>query len=87
MYISIMHEDEGRSAKTDEFFRRYKETPGLLHAYFLEDENDPSKTGTVSIWESKEAFSRYLQTASLRREVDQAIPSVKRTGYKVIDSK
>lgn len=87
MYISILHQDEGHTAKSDEFFRRYKETPGLVHAYFLEEEGEPNKAEIVSIWESKEDFSRYVESAPLRREVDEAIPSVKRIGYKVVDSK
>lgn len=87
MYISILHQDEGHTAKSDEFFRRYKETPGLVHAYFLQKEGAPDQAEVISIWESKDDFSRYIESASLRREVDEAIPSVKRIGYEVVDSK
>jgi heme-degrading monooxygenase HmoA len=75
------------SEQTNDFFRRFKETPGLLHAYDLIDANKPDQAMLVAVWESREAAERYLNQAPLRKEVDQAIPQVTRTMYEVRDSK
>jgi heme-degrading monooxygenase HmoA len=84
-YILRVHEPP--SEEGSEFFRRFKETPGLLHAYSLQSEEDPNESVAVAIWENREAAERYLSASSLRREVDEAIPGVTRTFYTVLDSK
>ena len=87
MFAYILRVHAPRSDETDEFFRRFKDTPGLLHAYSLQGEDDPNDGGVVAIWESREAAERYLQSSPLKRDVDQAMPTVTRTFYSVLDSK
>lgn len=71
-----------RTPETDEFFRRFTQEAGLLYAFDLvpETEGDPA---VVAVWESREAAERYLEQASLRQQVDQAIPQVRRVMYEV----
>lgn len=71
------------TAQGDEFFRRFTETPGLIHAFELAGVDDPGDQLVVAIWESREAAERYLNEAPLRKEVDGAIPGVTRTMYEV----
>ena len=87
MFAYILRASQPRSDATDEFFRRFKETPGLLHAYSLQSEDDPNDSVAIAIWESREAAERYLQSSPLKRDVDQAMPTVTRTFYAVVDSK
>ena len=84
-YILRVHAAPDEEAK--EFFRRFKETPGLLHAFELQAVEDLEDGVAVAIWESREAAERYLAGAPLRREVDLAYPTVTRTMYEVLDSK
>jgi heme-degrading monooxygenase HmoA len=69
--------------QTDEFFRRFTAEPGLLHAFDLQGVDDPDDAVLVAIWEDREAAERYLTKASLRKEVDAALPVVTRTKYTV----
>lgn len=87
MFAYILRADQPPSDQTNEFFRRFKDTPGLLHAYSLQSEDDPNDSIAVAIWESREAAERYLQSSPLKRDVDQALPTVTRTFYAVLDSK
>jgi hypothetical protein len=75
-----------RTPETDEFFRRFTESPGLLHAFDLltEDGNDGA---VVAVWDSRESAERYLSSSPLRQEVDQLLPQVRRVMYNVTDSK
>ena len=73
--------------RAEEFFRRFKATAGLLHAFDLQGDDDPEDGVVVAVWESREAADRYLQGAPLRREVDEAYPTITRTMYRVLDSK
>lgn len=72
---------------SDEFFRRFKTTPGLLHAFELKRVDDPNDQIVVTIWEDREAAETYLNKSALRKEVDEAISGVTRTMYEVRDSK
>jgi len=76
-----------RSRQTDEFFSRFKQTPGLLHAYNLEEVGKLDQSLVVAVWESKEAAERYLSSDPLKKQVDETITGVTRTMYEVIDSK
>jgi quinol monooxygenase YgiN len=67
----------------NEFFRRFLENPGLLHAFDLSRIDNPDDNVVVAIWENREAAERYLNGAPLRKEVDAAIPGVTRTMYEV----
>ena len=87
MFAYILRALAAPDDQASEFFRRFKETPGLLYAFDLQGVEDAEDAAVVAIWESREAAERYLQGASLRREVDEAYPSVTRTMYKVLDSK
>ncbi len=87
MFAYILHVHMAPNETTDEFFRRFKEVPGLLQAYSLQGEEDPEDSATVAIWESKEAAERYLSSHPLRREVDRTTPQVTRTMYRVRDAK
>ena len=87
MFAYILRSPRASSEEEADFFRRFKEEPGLLHAYNLEGEEDPNDSVAIAIWESREAAERYLEKSSLRREVDNATPGVTRTFYKVLDSK
>jgi heme-degrading monooxygenase HmoA len=73
--------------QADEFFRRFKDTPGLSHAYSLQSVDDPEDGGVVAIWDSREAADRYLRESQLRQEVDRSMPNVTRNMYEVRDSK
>ena len=87
MFAYILRVHQAPSDETNEFFRRFKDTPGLLHAYSLQSEDDPNGSVAVAIWESREAAERYLQSSPLKRDVDLALPTVTRTFYSVVDSK
>ncbi len=87
MFAYILRVRSAATEQADEFFRRFKETPGLLHAYSLQGADDPEEGVAVAIWESREAAERYLSGAQLRRDVDAAMPAVTRTMYEVRDSK
>lgn len=87
MFAYILRVHQAPDEQSAEFFRRFKETPGLLHAYALQGEEDSNDGVAVTIWESREAAMRYLESSPLRREVDQAVPAVTRTLYNVRDSK
>jgi hypothetical protein len=73
--------------QTDEFFRRFCETPGLLYAFDITPVEDPNESLVVAVWQDRAAAERYLSAAPLRKEVDQAIPAVTRTMYEVNASK
>ena len=75
--------DVPQNEQTEEFFRRFLEEPGLLHAFDLYGVDNPSENLVVAIWESREAAERYLDQAALRREIDESIPKVTRTKYEV----
>jgi heme-degrading monooxygenase HmoA len=73
--------------QTDEFFHRFLETPGLIHAFDLRGVEDPDENLVVAVWESREAAERYLDASPLRQEVDRTIPGITRTMYEVRGSK
>lgn len=87
MFAYILRADAAANEQTNEFFRRFTETPGLLHAYSLQGESNPNETLIVAIWDSREAAEQYLSNSSLKQEVDRAVPSVTRTMYTVVDAK
>ena len=88
MFAYVLHaSNTPRTAETDEFFRRFTETPGLLSAFDLAEESDPNQSIVVAVWESREAAERYLSQAPLRKEVDKAIPQVRRVMYEVLNYK
>ena len=87
MFVYILRAQQPPGEQLNEFFRRFKETPGLVHAYNLQEEENPNEGAVVAIWESREAAQRYIEGSPLKREVDQATPGVTRTFYKLLDSK
>ena len=84
-YILRVHAAPDEQAK--EFFQRFKQEPGLLHAFDLQGMDDREDGVMLAVWESREAAERYLNGAPLRQEVDAALPQVKRTMYEVWASK
>ena len=76
-----------RTEETDDFFRRFLETPGLIHAFDLQGVEDPEDVVVLAVWEDREAAERYLEANPLRQQVDTALPSITRTMYDVISSK
>lgn len=76
-----------RTEETDEFFRRFTETPGLLYAFDLMAEEGQDDGAVIAVWDSRESAERYLEGAPLRKEVDEAIPRVNRVMYQVFGSK
>jgi heme-degrading monooxygenase HmoA len=87
MFAYILRVKAPPSEEADEFFRRFKETPGLLYAYNLQGAEDPDDGVAIAIWESRDAAERYLSASQLRQQVDEAMPTVTRTMYEVRDSK
>ncbi len=87
MFVYILRAQQAPDDEWAELFRRFKETPGLLHAYSLQAEENPNESVVVCIWESREAAERYLGSVPLKRDIDQAAPSVSRTMYALLDSK
>jgi hypothetical protein len=84
MFAYILHApNTPPSEQTDEFFRRFCETPGLVHAYDLTPADGSGDAAMVAIWQDRESAERYLREAALRREVDEAIPEVRRIMYDV----
>lgn len=84
MFAYILHApNTPRTAETDEFFQRFTKTPGLLHAFDLAESDDPDQGVVIAVWENRAAAERYLTEAQLRREVDEAIPQVRRVMYEV----
>ena len=82
--LSVRTEPDEQSAA---LFERFKQVPGLLHAYQLQGEDDPEDGRVVSIWASRDDAVRYLEQAELRRTVDESYPDVERVMYTVLDSK
>lgn len=87
MFAYILSAKALPTAQSNEFFRRFKETPGLVHAFSLQGVDDPEDSLAVAIWESREAAEDYLRTSPLRQEVDQTLPTVTRKMYEILDSK
>jgi heme-degrading monooxygenase HmoA len=87
MFAYILRADSPPDEKTDEFFKRFVETPGLLHAFDLRGVNDPDDTLVVTIWQDRKAAEDYLNKSPLRKEVDQTISGITRTMYEVLNSK
>lgn len=68
----------------DELFRRFvRDTPGVLHAYQLENAEGGA---TVTVWESQAARDAYMKT-TLRSDVDTALPGLTREVYSVVNTK
>ncbi|HSH11283.1 MAG TPA: hypothetical protein VLA10_05810 [Ilumatobacter sp.] len=76
-----------RTEETDEFFRRFVDTPGLVHAFDLQGVDDPEDVVVLAVWEDRDAAQRYLTAHPLRQEVDEKLPTITRTMYDVIGSK
>jgi heme-degrading monooxygenase HmoA len=76
-----------QTPQTEEFFRRFTETPGLLYAFDLMAEDGQHEAAVVAVWDSRESAERYLNQAPLRREVDELMPQIRRVMYRVVDSK
>ena len=87
MFSYILTVNAPADPQSDDMFRRFKETPGLLHAYDLEAVDSPNDMVVVTIWDNEESANAYLQKAPLRKEADAAYPGIKRTMYRVRDSK
>ncbi len=86
MFAYILRVHTQPTEETDEFFSRFKETDGLIHAFNLQGVDDPEDGVAVAVWESREAAEAYLES-QLRREVDVTFEGVTRTMYEVRDSK
>jgi heme-degrading monooxygenase HmoA len=86
MFAYILRVHTRPTEETDEFFRRFKETAGLVHCFNLQGTDDPEDGVAVAVWESREAAERYLES-QLRQEVDRSVEGVTRTFYEVRDSK
>ena len=87
MFSYILKVHAPSDAQTDEFFRRFMSTPGLLHAYDLQGVDDPDDAVVVAIWDSRQAAEAYLRESPLRQEVDSTFPAATRTMYEVRASK
>jgi heme-degrading monooxygenase HmoA len=85
MFAYILRARTRPTEQTDEFFRRFKATSGLLHAFSLQGADDPEEVVAVAVWESRAAAEAYL-ASQLRQEVDREIEGVTRTMYEVRDS-
>lgn len=81
--VIMTYQRSQRAEEADLFARFTASTPGVVHAYQLEDGDNGA---TVTIWESKEARDAYMKSA-LKNEVDAALPSLSRRIYTVRDSK
>jgi heme-degrading monooxygenase HmoA len=87
MFAYILRVHAAPDAQAREFFRRFKDTPGLLHAFDLQGVEDAKDAAVVAVWEDQGAAERYLKAAPLRREVDEAYPAITRIMYEVLDAK
>ncbi len=88
MFVHVFEAEFGLpSERTAELFRRFKETPGLLHAYSLQRADDPAAGMVIGVWESRDAYNQYLEHSPLRREADVAVRGARRTLYDVLDRK
>jgi heme-degrading monooxygenase HmoA len=87
MFAYILQVRATANDETDEFFRRFTEEPGLIHAFDMYRLDDPEENVVVAVWETREAAERYLTESALRKEVDQTLPEVTRTKYEVRASK
>ena len=87
MFAYILKSDPVDDAVSDEFFKRFKSTPGLLHAYDMRGADDPNDQIVVTVWEDRKAADEYLSKSALRKEVDQTVSGVTRTMYDVRDHK
>ncbi len=87
MFGTIMRTHMTNPAQNDEFFRRFKSTPGLIHAYELTAVDGADELDVVGIWESREDAERYLRESKIPQEVAATFASVTRSGFEVRDSK
>ncbi len=87
MFAYILRVRSRATEQTDEFFRKFKETPGLLQAYSIQAADDSEDSGVVAIWESRAAAEQYLKESQLRQTVDRSVPGLTRTLYEVRDSR
>ncbi len=69
-----------------EYYNKFLETPGLLHAYVSRGMDDPMAVRSVAVWESREACERYLES-QLRGQIDYALPPINRVTYEVTAGK
>jgi len=60
MFAYILRVQAAPDEQAKEFFERFKETPGLLHAFDLQGVDDSEDGVVVAVWESREAAERYL---------------------------
>jgi len=67
----------------DELFQRFIKTPGVIHAYQLEND---AGGATVTVWESQAARDAYM-TSTLRSDVDTALPGLTREVFTVLSAK
>lgn len=87
MFSYIVRADAIPDEQSNEFFERFKQTPGLLHAFDLRGVDDPDDSLVVAIWQDRKAAEDYLNKSPLRKEVDQTISGVTRTMYEVLNHK
>jgi heme-degrading monooxygenase HmoA len=87
MFSYILRANALPDEQTDQFFERFKQTPGLLHAFDLRGVENPDDALVVTIWRDREAAEAYLNKSALRKEVDQTISGVTRTMYEVHNHK
>jgi heme-degrading monooxygenase HmoA len=87
MFAYVLRTTQAHGERAKDIFRRFKESPGLLHAYLLQGEADANDAIMVAIWESREAAERHLAASPLPREWDQTAPDTTRPFYTVLDSK
>jgi hypothetical protein len=67
----------------DELFQRFIKTPGVIHAYQLEND---AGGATVTVWESHAARDAYM-ASTLRSDVDTALPGLSREVFTVRSAK
>ena len=84
MIAVIMKYPTTGDREKDELFQRFvRETPGVLHAFQLENAEGGA---TVTVWETQAARDAYMASA-LRGDVDVALPGLTREVFSVLSSK
>lgn len=83
MIAVIMKFPATRDQEKDELFKRFIKTPGVVHAYQLEND---AGGATVTVWESQAARDAYM-ASSLRSDVDTALPGLTREVFNVRSTK
>jgi hypothetical protein len=87
MLAVILRLEGRRDETTDDIFRRFKSTEGVVAAYQLVGVDNPEDLVTFTVWKDDASRLKYMNESPIKREVDLTWKKQTRTVYTVRDSK